>query len=125
VQTFRFDGQTYKELAGEENSPTAPAGVPIASTSPSRPSEPDAKSEIVSLLERWRQSVLSGAADTLANCYAPTVELYFRRKNVDQEDLRKMQQGEERQRLTFLERRKVGKSFVSKNSRCTGSRRTR
>jgi hypothetical protein len=92
TQMFRFDGQRYKEAAGEEDSLKAPAGIPNASTLQVRPPAPDPKSEILATLERWRHSMLSGDPESLANCYARTVELFFRRKNLDRELLRKMQQ---------------------------------
>jgi hypothetical protein len=46
--------------------------------------------EVLVVLERWRQSMLSGDVDVQTNCYAPTVELFFRRKNLDRDVLREM-----------------------------------
>jgi hypothetical protein len=47
-------------------------------------------SDVMAVMEQWRQSMLSGDVDAQTNCYAPTVELFFRRKNLDREILRKM-----------------------------------
>lgn len=38
---------------------------------------------ILEVLKQWRESMLSGNVDAQIDCYAPTVEVFFRRKNLD------------------------------------------
>jgi len=46
---------------------------------------------IMAVLEHWRAAMLASDADGLADCYAPVVELFFRRKNLDRDTLRRME----------------------------------
>jgi len=42
---------------------------------------------ILAVLKRWRESMLSGNVDIQTDCYAPIVEVFFRRTNVDRATL--------------------------------------
>jgi serine/threonine-protein kinase len=75
------NGITRAPAAAPHASPPSSTGSVSAGTVPE---------DIVAVLERWRQSMLSGDVDVQTNCYAPTIELFFRRRNLDRDVLHEM-----------------------------------
>lgn len=81
--------------AQESTAPPTPstAEPPAPSGSQAPEANQEVPAEIMTALERWRTSMLASDADALTDCYAPVVELFFRRKNLNRETLRKMERG--------------------------------
>jgi hypothetical protein len=59
-------------------------------TLPTMPASQPVPEAIMQVLSYWRAAMLATDADGSAECYAPVVELFFRRKNLDRETLRRM-----------------------------------
>ena len=47
-------------------------------------------SDVMTTLNRWRDTMISGDVNGQTDCYAPVVQVFFRRKNVPREVLRRM-----------------------------------
>ncbi|HLK63870.1 MAG TPA: hypothetical protein VKU19_10555 [Bryobacteraceae bacterium] len=71
--------------------PTAAGTVPHKEPAPqaARTRDPS-RAAVMAVLEHWRTTMLSNDLNGQVNCYAPKVEVFFRRKNLDREVLRSM-----------------------------------
>jgi hypothetical protein len=75
---------------------TPPATSPPESSvpGPGQPlfggSQDPARVAVLAVLKEWRATMLGGDVDGQTDCYAPVVEIFFRRKNLDREVLRGM-----------------------------------
>jgi hypothetical protein len=72
---------------------TQPPTPSASETSQPPAASQDVPEPILKVLEEWRTTMLNNDPDGQADCYAPFVELFFRRKNLDRETLRKMVRG--------------------------------
>jgi hypothetical protein len=71
--------------------PTQPPTPSASDTSPLPGPSQEVPVPIWKVLEEWRTTMLNNDPDGLTDCYAPVVEVFFRRKNVNRETLRKME----------------------------------
>lgn len=66
-----------------------PADPPTGSAAEKPPPSSAIPPDIHNFLERWRTSILKHDLEAQVDCYAPVVEVFFRKSNVPQNEIRK------------------------------------